>query len=102
MLTVLALYSQYFENEKHPSSNETLLKAAADAGISEADAKAFIDDRNEGVMDTKLALQEQKGNGIDAVPYIIVEGKRRDFTLEGAKEIEEYEKVLHQVVKEST
>lgn len=97
----LALYSQYFENEKHPSTDETLLKATADAGIPEAEAKAFIEDHNEGLMDTKLAIREQKGNGIDAVPYIVIEGKRRDITLEGAKEIEEYEKALHQIVKES-
>lgn len=48
-----------------------------------------------------MAIQEQAGNGVDAVPYIMIEGKRRDFTLEGAKEIEEFEKALHQVAKES-
>jgi hypothetical protein len=32
---------------------------------------------------------------------VIFEGKRRDFTLVGAKEVEEYEKVLGQVAKES-
>ncbi len=47
-----------------------------------------------------MAIREQKGN-TDAVPYIIIEGKRRDFTLEGAKEIEEYYKSLVQVAKES-
>lgn len=99
-LTHPALYSQYFENEKHPSSDETLLKATADAGIPENEAKAFIEDRNEGMMDTKMAIREQKGN-TDAVPYIIFEGKRRDFTLEGAKDIGEYYKNLVQVAKES-
>lgn len=96
-----ALYSQYFENEKHPSSDETLLKAAVDAGIPETEAKAFIEDRNEGLWDTKMAIREQAGNGIDAVPHIIFEGKRRDLTFEGAKEIEEFEKGLHQIAKES-
>jgi len=52
------------------------------------------------MMDTKLAIREQKGN-TDAVPYIMIEGKRRDFTLEGAKNIEEYYKNLVQVAKES-
>lgn len=51
-------------------------------------------------MDTKMAIREQKSN-TDAVPYIIFEGKRRDFTLEGAKEIEEYYKSMLQVAKES-
>lgn len=95
------MYSQYFENEQHPSSDETLLKAALDAGISESEAKTFIEDRNEGLMDTKMAIREQAGNGIDAVPHIIFEGKRRDLTFEGAKEIEEFEKGLHTIAKET-
>ena len=33
---VVALYSQYFENERHPSSDETLLQATKDAEIPEA------------------------------------------------------------------
>jgi predicted DsbA family dithiol-disulfide isomerase len=96
-----ALYSQYFENEKHPSSDETLLKALAEAGVDEGEAKTFVEDKDEGMMDVKMAVREQAGNGIDSVPYIILEGKRRDITLVGAKEVEEYEKALAQIVKES-
>ena len=36
-----------------------------------------------------------------AVPYVVLEGKRRDFTLEGAKEVDEYLKEFEKVVKES-
>ncbi|EON63923.1 hypothetical protein W97_03151 [Coniosporium apollinis CBS 100218] len=96
-----SLYSQYFENEKHPSSAETLLKATADAGISDAEARAFIEDEYEGLQDVKMLIREQAGNGVDAVPYVVIEGKRRDFTLQGAKEVEEYVKTLEQVIKES-
>ncbi len=53
------------------------------------------------MMDVKLMVREQASLGIDSVPYITVEGKRRDFTLVGAKEVEEYEKILAQIVKES-
>ena len=53
-------------------------------------------------MDVKMLIQEQAGNGVDAVPYIIMEGKRRDVTLEGAKEVEEYVKALQQIIKESS
>jgi len=76
------------------------LEATAVAGIPQSEAQAFIEDRNGGMMDTKMAIREQKGN-TDAVPYIMIEGKRRDFTLEGAKEVEEYYKSLIQVAKES-
>lgn len=96
-----ALYKQYFEQERHPSTNETLLKAAAAAEIPESDAKAFIEDRSKGLQDVKMLIREQAGNGVDSVPYIVFEGKRRDITLVGAKEVEEYEKALQTIVKES-
>lgn len=47
-------------------------------------------------------IREQAGNGIDAVPYTMIEGKRGDLTLEGLKEIREYVKALEQIAKEST
>lgn len=52
-------------------------------------------------METKMAIREQAGNGVDSVPYIVFEGKRRDLTLVGAKEVEEYEKALATIAKES-
>lgn len=98
---VNSLYAQYFETEASPSGHDTLLKAAKDAGIEETKAKAFISDEYEGLQETKMLIREQAGNGIDAVPYIVLEGKRRDFTIEGAKEVEEYLKEFEKVVKES-
>ena len=98
---VNALYTQYFEEEKHPSSEDTLLRAAIEGGIDEQEAQTFISDRDEGLTEVKMLIREQASNGVDAVPYIVIEGKRRDFTLQGAKEVEEYVKTLEQVVKES-
>ena len=98
---VSSLYWQYFENEQHPSSDKTLMKAITDAGIPESEAKSFVDDKSEGLMDLKAAFQEQLHNGIDAVPSIIFEGKRRDLTLLGAKEVDEYLKAMQSIVKES-
>jgi len=96
-----SLYSQYFENERHPSSEETLLQATKDAEIPEPEAKGFIEDKNEGLMDVKMLIREQAGNGIDSVPTITFEGKRRDLTLVGAKEVEEYLKTLETIARES-
>jgi predicted DsbA family dithiol-disulfide isomerase len=98
----LALYQQYFEEEKHPSSKETLLKACLEAGIEEQEAKKVIDDENEGLTDVKMMIQEQVSNDIDSVPNIVFEGKKRDFTLVGAKEVNEYVKAMEQVIKESS
>jgi predicted DsbA family dithiol-disulfide isomerase len=96
-----SLYSQFFENERHPSTDETLLKATTDAGVPESEAEPFIKDKSDCLMDTKMLIREQAGNGVDSVPYIVIEGKRRDITLVGAKEVEEYEKALAQIAKES-
>ncbi|KAL2038206.1 hypothetical protein N7G274_009154 [Stereocaulon virgatum] len=98
---VNSLYTQYFTQEKSPCAPETLLKAATDAGIDRSKAEAFIGDEYEGLPETKMLIREQAGNGIDAVPYIVLEGKRRDFTLEGAKEVEDYVKEFEKVAKES-
>lgn len=124
-----ALYTQYFAQKAHPSAPDTLLKAATDAGVDQAKAEAFIGDEYEALPETKLLLREQASNGIDSVPYIVLEGKRRDLTLVsyalaeywhnhffwyrdknnadmkdikiGAKEVEGYLKELEQIVKES-
>lgn len=98
---VTSLYRQYFEEEKHPSSHETLMQACKDAGIAESEARKVVEDESLGLSEVKEAILEQRVNGIDSVPMVLVEGRRRDFTYQGAKEVEEYEKGLLQVVKES-
>lgn len=96
-----SLYRQYFEEEKHPSSHGTLIQAATEAGVQEKEAREFVEDEDEGLMDVKMLIREQAGNGVDSVPYAVIEGKRRDLTLVGAKEVDEYVKALEQVIKES-
>ncbi|KIV97915.1 hypothetical protein PV10_01616 [Exophiala mesophila] len=99
---ISSLYSQFFENEQHPSTDETLLKAAADAGIPENEARYIIvEQRDEGMSTVRDLIREQNMNAVDSVPTVIFEGKRRDITLVGAKEVEEYEKALMSIVKES-
>ncbi|CZT16929.1 related to dithiol-disulfide isomerase involved in polyketide biosynthesis [Ramularia collo-cygni] len=99
---VTSLYRQYFEEEQHPSSHATLLKATTEAGISEGEAKKVVEDEDEGLMETKMLIREQAGNAIDSVPYIVIEGKRRDVTLQGCRDVAEYVKSLQQVIKESS
>ncbi|KAH8724180.1 thioredoxin-like protein [Phaeosphaeriaceae sp. PMI808] len=95
-------YQQYFTKRAHPSSPATLLQACIAGGLTEAEAKALVEDESEELLETKAAMREQVGNAVDSVPYVVFEGKRRDFTLVGAKSVEEYEKVLGQVVKETS
>ncbi|KAF2014790.1 thioredoxin-like protein [Aaosphaeria arxii CBS 175.79] len=96
-----SLYEQYFTKQAHPSSTATLSKACIDAGLSEQEAKELVNDDSEGLMDVKMAIREQAGNGVDSVPYVVFEGRKRDFTLVGAKEVGEYLKTLEQVAKEA-
>jgi len=99
---VNSLYRQYFEEEKHPSSEETLLTACSEAGIPEAEAKKVIEDKDEGLQETKMKIREQASNGVDSVPYVVFEGKRRDVTIQGANEVEDYVKALEKIVKEAS
>lgn len=61
-----------------------------------------MEDEDEGLMETKMLIREQAGNAIDSVPYIVIEGKRRDVTFQGCRDVEEYVKGLQQVIKESS
>ncbi|KAL8979388.1 MAG: hypothetical protein Q9205_005262 [Flavoplaca limonia] len=96
-----SLYAQYFTQRAHPSASDTLLKATDHAGIDRKTAEAFVADEHEGLLDTKMLIREQASNGVDSVPYVVFEGKRRDFTLVGAKEVAEYLKTLEAVAREA-
>lgn len=98
---VNALYRMYFEEEKDPSSVETLLAACAEAGIDEKEARRVVEDESEGMMDVKGLLRESAQNGIDSVPHIVFEGRRRDVSLIGAKDVNDYIKAMQTIAKES-
>jgi len=78
------------------------LTACTEAGIPEAEAKKVIEDKDEGLQETKMKIREQASNGVDSVPYVVFEGKRRDVTIQGANEVEDYVKALEKIVKEAS
>jgi predicted DsbA family dithiol-disulfide isomerase len=97
-----ALYRAYFEEERHPASLETLVAACVEAGIEKGEAERLVSEgREDGLRETKRMVLEQKMEGVDSVPTIRIEGKRRDITLVGAKSVDEYVKALVTVAKES-
>jgi predicted DsbA family dithiol-disulfide isomerase len=75
-----SLYLQYFEEEKHPSEEETLVKACKEAGIEEKEASEIIDDEYEVLPEVKSLIREQASNGVDSVPYIVM-GEREGISL---------------------
>lgn len=96
-----ALYRAYFTAGANPTSLSTLLGAAISGGIPNGEAEAFIVDEMDFLSETRMLIREQSSNGIDSVPHIMIEGKKRDFTLEGAKETTEYLKTLEDVAREA-
>ncbi|OHE97898.1 hypothetical protein CORC01_06761 [Colletotrichum orchidophilum] len=96
-----ALYSRYFEREQDQNSKDVLVEACVEAGIPEAEARAVVDNESEGKIETRNMIRMAAMDGVDSVPYIMFEGRRRDLTLVGAKEVDEYVKALQTIIKES-
>ncbi|KHN99400.1 Thioredoxin-like fold protein [Metarhizium album ARSEF 1941] len=97
---VQGLYRRYFEEAKHPSRDDTLVEACVEAGVGEAEARELVQDKETGLADVSARLR-QVAMDVDAVPVVVVEGKRRDITLTGAKDVKDYVKALETVIKES-
>ncbi|KAI0134331.1 thioredoxin-like protein [Xylariales sp. AK1849] len=98
-----SLYRMHFEEGKHPSAQETLLAACTEAGVEEADARrVVVEEKDTGLSEVKGLVRMVGMDGVDSVPTVMFEGRRRDLTLTGAKEFEEYEKSLRTIVKESS
>ena len=95
------LYRRYFGEGAHPATDDTLVGACVEAGLGEDEAKALVADTEKGERDVKNRIREVARDN-DAVPVVMVEGKRRDITLTGAKEVAEYVKALETVIKESS
>jgi predicted DsbA family dithiol-disulfide isomerase len=74
---VNSLYAQYFEEERHPSAKETLLRALSEAGVGDKEAKQMVEDEDAGLMDVKMLIREQAGNEVDSVPYMLFEGRKQ-------------------------
>jgi predicted DsbA family dithiol-disulfide isomerase len=97
-----ALYRAYFEEEKPPASVETLVAACLEAGINSKDAERLAGEGQEDALrETRGLVLEQQMEGVDSVPTIRLEGRRRDITLVGAKSVDEYVKALVTIAKES-
>ena len=69
--------------------------------MDEAEAKAFIENEDEGLPELKAQIGEEAGNVSDQVPVVRIEGRKRDVTILGANEVDDYVKALTQIVKES-
>lgn len=57
---------------------------------------------NEGLVDVEEEIEQGERNGVDAVPFVVVEGRRRDVSLRGCKEVEGYVRALETVIRENS
>ncbi|PTB69757.1 thioredoxin-like protein [Trichoderma citrinoviride] len=96
-----ALYVRYFEKGEHPSTDETLVGACVEAGIPGEEARRVVEDKDLGLAEVKRRLREVSRD-VDAVPVVVVEGRKRDITLIGAKEVGDYLKALEKIASESS
>ncbi|KAJ2968850.1 hypothetical protein NQ176_g8975 [Zarea fungicola] len=96
-----ALYARYFTRGQHPTAVETLVGACVEAGIDEADARNAVGDKELGLRKVRDRMR-LVGSDVDAVPVVRIEGKKRDLTLTGAKEVGAYIKALETVAKDSS
>ncbi|KAH7148576.1 thioredoxin-like protein [Dactylonectria macrodidyma] len=95
------LFRLYFAEGWHPTAHDTLVTACVAAGVSEEQAKVLVTDREKGLRQVKEKIRNV-GMDTDAVPVVTVEGRRRDLTLTGLKEVKDYVKALETIIKESS
>ncbi|RSM17351.1 hypothetical protein CDV31_003767 [Fusarium ambrosium] len=96
-----AIFRLYFAEGRHPGEDKMLIEACVEAGVDEKEAKTLVEDKEKGERDTKEKIRSI-GMDIDSVPTVIIEGRRRDLTLTGLKEVADYVKAFGTITKEST
>ncbi|KAF5018179.1 hypothetical protein F66182_9836 [Fusarium sp. NRRL 66182] len=96
-----AVFRMYFAEGRHPGADDMLIEACVEAGVDENDAKALVEDKEEGERGVKEMIRSV-GMDTDAVPTVIIEGRRRDLTLTGLKQVSEYVKAMETITKESS
>lgn len=96
-----ALFMLYFAVGRHPGKDDMLIEACVEAGLDVREAKTLVEDKTKGERKTKEDIRSI-GMDIDSVPTVITEGRRRDLSLTGLKEVSEYVKAMETIKKEST
>ncbi|MFG1949702.1 DsbA family protein [Micromonospora sp. NPDC048830] len=82
--TVDALYKAHFTDGVNVGSREALARIAAEVGLDEAEARAYLDSA-EGVLEVAADLAAAREIGITSVPTFVLAGK---YAVAGAQEPE--------------
>src|SRR5690606_31328110 len=91
------LIKAYFTNGENPSDHETLVRLAAEAGLSTTRAREIL-------ASEAFALEVRElesfylDRGINSVPAMVLNGRQ---LVSGSLSVKEYEEILRQVARES-
>lgn len=96
-----ALFRKHLCEGRMPAADDVLAEACAEAGIDAGEAAAAVRDKGMGAERCRREIRAA-GADVEVVPVVVVEGRRRDLTLRGAREVGQYVAALETVVKEST
>lgn len=98
---VAGLQRRYFTEGRHPTGEDTLVESCVEAGVEKAEAEDVVRDKSKGERAAREKLRSVAMD-VDAVPSVKFEGRKRDITLTGAKDISDYVQTLETIIKEST
>lgn len=91
----LALFRAYFTEGENPSSHELLAHLADEVGLDQARAVEILAG-DEFAAEVRAAEESYQGNGIHAVPSIIINDRH---LLQGGQPVEVFERALLQIAE---
>ena len=91
----MALFRAYFSEGENPSSHELLIRLAGEVGLDQARAAEILAG-DQFAAEVRAAEEAYQGNGIHAVPAIIINDRH---LLQGGQPVETFELALRQIAE---
>lgn len=98
---IQGLQRRYFTEAQHPAGADTLVDSCVEAGVDRGEAEDVVGDKSRGERAAREKLRSVAMD-VDAVPSVRFEGRKRDITLTGARDVSDYVEALQTIIKEST
>ena len=90
---VEVIFNGYFAEERAPNDRALLIEACVAAGKSEADARAFLDDKS--AMRDQVQRELQEARGVRGVPHFVIRQPGKDpVQISGAQPPDVFERAL--------
>ena len=90
---VEVIFRGYFAEERAPNDRDLLIEACVAAGKSEADARAFLDDKS--AMRDQVQRELSEARGVRGVPHFVIRQPGKDpVQISGAQPPDVFERAL--------